>query len=117
MNAFLNAIFSEGSEPVYIKYPLGFEREGYVLQLLRALYRLRESLLLWFKDFSNTLKKLRLILSFKEPYLYFNKNRTIFVVFYIDDFLVYSYPKHRLEVDKLIEALKSTYELKEQGEV
>ena len=43
VNAFLNALFTEGAEPIYVAYPPGFEREGYVLQLLRAFYGLRES--------------------------------------------------------------------------
>ena len=39
------------------------------------------------------------------------------MVFYVDDFLVCNHPEHRKEADSIIEALKSTYELKEQGDV
>ena len=117
VNAFLNAIFAKGSEPVYIEYPPGFGRDGYVLQLLKALYGLRESPVLWFRDFSSTLEKLGMISSPEEPCLYFNVKRTIFVVFYVDDFLVCNHPESRPEADRLIKALKDTYELKEQGDV
>lgn len=100
-----------------MEFPPGFKREGYVLQLLRAFYGLRESLVLWFRDFSSTLEKLGMRLSQEEPCLYFNKERTILVVFYVDDFLVCSHPRHRPEADQLIEALKGIYELKDQGDV
>ena len=39
VNAFLNALFEEGSEPIYVEYPPGYEQEGYVLQLLKASLR------------------------------------------------------------------------------
>ena len=113
VNAFLNALFSRDAEPIYVEYPPGYEREGYVLRLLRALYGLRESPLLWFRDFSSTLKKLGLKSSSEEPCLYHDEDRTVFVVFYVDDFLVCNRPDRRNEALTLIEALKKAYKLKD----
>ena len=46
------------SKPLYMKSPPGFKKTGIALQLLKALYELRESPLLWQKEISSTLIKL-----------------------------------------------------------
>jgi hypothetical protein len=55
VNAFTN---SDIDEDIYIRFPKGYGRLGMCLKLLQALYRLRRSLLLWFKEFSSKLKAL-----------------------------------------------------------
>ena len=44
VNAFTNSVLDED---VYVYFPDGFHRRGWVLKLLRALYGLRLSPLLW----------------------------------------------------------------------
>ena len=56
-NAFTN---SELDKEVYIELPAGFRKPGYNARLLRALYGLRRSPLLWYKDLSATLIRLGL---------------------------------------------------------
>jgi hypothetical protein len=57
INAFVNAKLSQ---PLYYQCPDGYKREGHILRVLRALYGLKESLALWFKDLSSTLTKFEL---------------------------------------------------------
>ena len=49
--------------------------------------------------------------------MFFNEKRTIFVIFYVDDFLVCYSSQAKEEALSLIEALKRIYELKDQGPV
>lgn len=117
VNAFLNAVFDEGAPPVYCELPPGYEQAGKCVQLRKALYGLRESPLLWYNDFSSTLRRLGLIGSKEEPCLFYNKERTVFVVFYVDDFLVCYQKSAQDEASQLIEGIKDTYEIKDQGDV
>ena len=55
INAFVHA---DLDEEVYMKIPPGHQRNGVILYLQKALYGLRKSLLLWQRDFTNTLKKI-----------------------------------------------------------
>ena len=45
-DAFLNAALNR---KLYAETPAGFEKDGELLQVLRALYGLKESPLLWYK--------------------------------------------------------------------
>ena len=51
---------SKLNEIIYIKCLNGFKEEGRCLLLLRALYGLRQSPLLWLKDLTSTLMELGL---------------------------------------------------------
>lgn len=55
VNAYLN---SELDEKVYAQLPQGFKELGWALELLRALYCLRRSGLLWQRKLRSTLEKL-----------------------------------------------------------
>ena len=57
INAFTNSIIDK---LVYIEFLEGFSKTDYYLKLLRALYGLTWSLLLWFKELSTKLTKLGL---------------------------------------------------------
>src|SRR5438270_14040344 len=56
VNAFVNATLDED---VYMKMPPGYRRTGTILKLERALYGLRKSPLLWQRELTSTLKKIR----------------------------------------------------------
>jgi hypothetical protein len=56
-NAFLHATLNR---KLYAEIPAGFEKDGELLQVLRALYGLKESPLLWYKDLRGTLESLSL---------------------------------------------------------
>jgi hypothetical protein len=61
VNAFVNITRSLEGPPVICKLPLGFERPRYVVEVDYALYRLQDSLALWYNDWTRMLKSIRLI--------------------------------------------------------
>src|SRR2546423_2508393 len=74
VNAFTN---SELDETVYCVCPEGCKIPGSCLRLLRALYGLRRSPLLWLKEFSGTLTKLGLIQVGEDVCLFANDWRIV----------------------------------------
>ncbi len=54
VNAFANAILPI---PIPCQCVEGYEHSRYVLQVLKALYRLKTSLILWYKDFTTMLEE------------------------------------------------------------
>src|SRR5271169_3715636 len=83
VNAFTN---SNIDEEVYVQYPEGFQSSGQCLKLLRALYGLRRSPLLWFKEFSSKLEDLGLKQVPECQCLFTNGKLILF--FYVDDIVV-----------------------------
>jgi Reverse transcriptase (RNA-dependent DNA polymerase) len=83
VNAFTN---SDLDEIVYIQFLDSFENPSFYILLLRALYRLRRSLLLWFIEFSSTLKKLGLKPISEVEYVYVSLKLIIF--FFVDDIAI-----------------------------
>ncbi|RYC53684.1 hypothetical protein CHU98_g12525, partial [Xylaria longipes] len=116
ISAFLNAS-REGEEPVACELPDGFKQENKAALLNRALYGLRDSPLLWYKEFASTLKSLHLIASPEEPCLFYSEDRQVYVVFYVDDFLVLYHRDHEKQAQKVINGIKRAYEVKEQGDI
>jgi hypothetical protein len=57
VNAFANALLTN---PLACLCAEGYERSGFLLWVLRALYGLKTSPILWYKDFTNTLEDLGL---------------------------------------------------------
>ncbi|RMZ79296.1 hypothetical protein DV736_g6685, partial [Chaetothyriales sp. CBS 134916] len=80
VNAFPN---SELDEEVYIELPDGFKQRGIIGRLLRALYGLRRSPLLWQKLLSKVLIELGLQQAAEEPCLFIND--WLIVFFFVDD--------------------------------
>lgn len=85
VNAFPN---SPLDEEVYIELPDGFKQPGMIGRLLRALYGLRRSPLLWQQLLSTTLTDLGLKCVLEEPCLFIND--WLIVFFFVDD-IVYMY--------------------------
>jgi hypothetical protein len=83
INAFTN---SNLDEIVYIQFPDGFEKPGFFILLLQALYGLQRSPLLWFTEFSTTLSKLGLQLVLEAECLYISNKLIVF--FFVDDIVV-----------------------------
>ena len=74
------------SKPVYCYCLEGFSQDRHVLELLIALYRLKISPLLWYKELISTLAKFGL-----KPVPGTNclfTNRRLIIYFYIDDIAV-----------------------------
>jgi hypothetical protein len=55
VNAFVHYTLDE---TVFMKFSPGFEKPGKVIRLQKALYRLRQSPILWQKEFTRTFRKI-----------------------------------------------------------
>jgi hypothetical protein len=116
-NAFLNASLEELSEPILCELPKGFKDGDLIVELDKALYGLKESPLLWFKEFSQTLKSLGLTPSTEEPCLFTSSDKKVIVLFYVDDILVL-YPKDaETEGKRIIEGITKRYKAREEGDI
>ena len=71
---------------VYTYFLDGFRILGKLLRILRALYGLRRSPLIWLKEFSSTLVNLGLVQVPKSQCLF--TNRRLLVFFYVDDVVI-----------------------------
>ncbi|CCE34829.1 related to retrotransposon HobS hobase [Claviceps purpurea 20.1] len=115
-NAFLYAWRKANGLPVTCELPDGFKVDGECVELLRALYGLRDSPQLWFEELSSKLKKLGLIPSLEEPCLFYTEARDVFLIFFVDDIIIAYHRDHKDKAEALIAGLKSYFELDDRGE-
>ena len=112
VNAFAN---SHLDELVYTDYPEGFEEYGKVLRLLRALYGLRRSPVLWLRELSKTLQECGFQTVGDEFCLFTNGWMLIF--FYVDDIVCCCRTEHLSRMNAIIETLCRRYEMHYMGEL
>jgi hypothetical protein len=115
-SAFLNAL-RESAEPVFCELPDGFKESGKCVELLRALYGLRDSPLLWYKELTSTLRTLGLSPCAEEPCLFQDAEHHVLVLFYVDDILVLYHKTNASMGEKVIAGLKRAYELHDKGDI
>ena len=72
---------------------------------------------MWYNEFSTTLKRLKLTASKEEPCLFYNEDRTIFLLFYVDDIIQMYRKEHEQAAKELMEQISEIYELEDRGEV
>jgi hypothetical protein len=90
INAFTNTYLDED---VFVRFPDGFSVQGKCLKLIKALYRLPRSPLLWFNDLSATFKKLGLT-QVPECACIFTSDKLV-VFFFVDDIVILCHPLNR----------------------
>jgi hypothetical protein len=112
VNAFTNSTLDE---TVYCHCPEGYKTEGSSLLLLKALYGLRRSPILWLKEFSRSLREMGLQEVPGEPCLFVNKWLIIF--FYVDDIVVLGRKEHLAHFDEFEKKLRARYEIRALGEL
>ena len=108
ITAFVNAFLDED---IFVRYPDGFEVPDMALKLVRALYGLKRSPLLWYKELSATLQKFGLHEVKDAPCLFVNKHLIVF--FYVDDICILCHPSAREHYQQLRTNLMQAYELRE----
>jgi hypothetical protein len=113
VNAFTNSYLDE---IIYCVFPDGFQQKGHCLLLLRALYGLRRSPLLWLREFSTTLKDLGLHEVSGEPCLFMNED-SVLVFFYVDDIVLLYRSEALPQLHKLRQTLMQRYEIRDLGEL
>ena len=100
-------------DTVYCEYPESFQQPGKCLFLLQALYRLRQSPLLWLKEFSSTLNRLGLQITSEAECLFTNDR--LVVLFFVDDIVVLYQTKHYNDFTTFATKLAERYELRNLG--
>jgi hypothetical protein len=116
VNAFVNATRSSEGPPVICKLPPGFERPGYVVEVDRALYGLRDSPALWYNDWTGTLKSIGLMALKEEACMFVDAQYKVFVMFYVDDVQVLYHKDDELHATQIIKTIKGAYELRDMGD-
>ncbi|PWI64064.1 hypothetical protein PCL_00025 [Purpureocillium lilacinum] len=110
VNAFTN---SKLDESIYVQFPDGFKESGWVIKLIRALYGLRRSPLLWQRDLTTTFKELGFRACTEDPCVF--KNGTVTVFFFVGDIVFLFRKRDKETAERLIARLKATYEMKDLG--
>jgi len=87
VNAFINA---QLEDIIYMRIPSGHKNPKKILQLQKALYGLRQLLLLWQKELTSTLLALKFQTISHKPYILIKSGILIF--FYVND-IVLAYRK------------------------
>jgi hypothetical protein len=95
--------------------PGGRLRKGQCLKLLRALYRMPRSPLLWYNELKSTMEKLGFTQVPECEYLFIN--RRIIVFFYIDDIVIMVYPQFRQDYLDFKAKLTKAYKMRDMGEL
>lgn len=108
VNAFTN---SELDETVYCDCLEGFGEDGFCLLLLQALYGLRRSPLLWLRELTATLLKLRLTRVDEDTYLFTNDWLVVF--FYVDDIVLLFHRDNLLKFYTFQAELTGRYEIRD----
>ena len=112
VNAFTN---SDLDETVYCHMPKGFRRRGWCWKLLKALYGLRRSPLLWYRELSSKLKELGLQVVSEDACVYHDGK--ILVFFYVDDIIMMFRKEHQARFEQIQRGLFNAYEMKDLGEL
>ena len=125
MNIFLNSRIDKGKDNrrVYCQLLLGYKELGFlqgqddsiILELDKALYRLRESPLLQNQEFSSILRELGLTRSTEELCIFVSEY--ILILFYIDDILTLYRKEYKEKAAQLIQQISSRYKIREEGDI
>jgi hypothetical protein len=109
----LLAIFSLASS---IQTPEPYIKQlSKLLELKKALYGLKDALLLWYKHLKETLTQLGLRSVKNVSCLFINERLIVF--FYMDDIVVLVYPNHLNDYRQFKKRLETVYSLRKLGEL
>ena len=112
--AFLNGIMSERS--VYVQQPPGFgDGTKKVYKLLKTLYGLRDSPLVWSREVSTLMSKVGFRPLLSESCVFVNEDKSIWIMVYVDDVAIAA--RTKAEIDGVAYKLGSKFTLTEIGEV
>jgi hypothetical protein len=106
VNAFVHARLDHD---VFMQLPAGYRKDGFVAKLERALYGLRESPLLWQRDFSSTLKEIGFQPIPHEPCCMVKDGIIIF--YYVDDIVLAFRKDKKEEAAELMRKLQTKYNI------
>ena len=105
-------LYGDLEEEIYMELPQGSAKQetDLVCKLNKSLYGLKQAPRQWNKKFDEFLKKFSLEQSELDKCLYFNENRTLLLILYVDDGIIAS--KDRRKLNQLMEHLNQNFKLK-----
>jgi hypothetical protein len=103
-NAFVHATLDRD---IYMRMPRGYQKPGTLLKLLKALYGLRISPLLWQKEFTATLTTLGFKPVPQEPCCMIQSGIIIF--FYVDDIIIAYHRTQEQEAMRIVTQIQGKY--------
>lgn len=112
VNAFVN---SKLNERIFCVPPEGYERSNQSWLLLRALYGLKQSPLLWYTDFTAAIEELRLHSIPGVNCLFANDSLVLF--FYVDDIAILFNKKNEQKFKEFEHKLLQRFEMRSLGEL
>ena len=112
VNAFINAKLNK---LIYCYCPEGFSQDGHILKLLIALYRLKISPLLWYKELTSTLAKFGLKPVLGTNCLYTDGQLIVF--FYINNIAILYTKKDLLRLEEFKAKLLHQYKIHVLGDL
>jgi hypothetical protein len=118
VTAFLNALIKKYK--IYVEMLYGFKEYSedgtqLVCLLLRALYGLKQSPLLWYKELTAFLRSISLKPIQSDPCLFMDRTSGSFILIYVDDLLILT--KTVTAVKRLAALLSKKFPLKELRDV
>jgi hypothetical protein len=112
VNAFCQATLDE---VVYVQCPPGYSHPGHCLLLLKPLYGLRRSPLMWYQDLSVSLKGMGLVCLMEDMCVF--SNEYIVVIFFVDDIIPIYHPHNHHKYEEFKLAFQSKYRTRDMGDL
>jgi len=109
INAFINAKRDPSGLTVVYKLLDGFKVLGKYVEIDRALYGLRDSPTLWYKEFKSTLLRVGLSPLKEEPCIFVSTNHKVFVIFFVDDVQVLNHESDEALVIEIVKGIDNAY--------
>jgi uncharacterized protein YfaT (DUF1175 family) len=107
ITAFLNSILEE---EVYMELLEGYEKQGWIVRLLRSLYRLKQSPRRWYSELNSFLIQMGFIRSLANEALYVRKD--VWILVYVDDLFITGLP---LQITEIKSKLSDRFKMKDLG--
>lgn len=116
VNAFVNAHRNPEGVPVVCYMPDGYQKIGKYLVLDRALYGLRDSPAIWFREFTTTLRNQGMVQCKEEPCIYRSTDHKVIVLFFVDDVQIIYHKSNEKLAEKITKGIEDAYELRTMGD-
>jgi len=112
VNAFCQATLDE---IVYVQCPPGYRHPGNCFLLLKPLYGLRRSPLMWYQDLSESLKGMGLVCLLEDMCIF--SNEYIVVIFFVDDIIPIYHPDNHHKYEEFKATFQNKYETRDMGDL
>lgn len=112
--AFLNVLVS--THIIFVEQLHGFEdREDNVCMLLKALYSLKQLLLLWYDEFAKFIKNYSFNPFLSDAYVFRNAETGVIIVVYVDDILIIA--RLLASIFDVAKTISTTFPIRPLGEL